>query len=56
MSVLSFIETGLTLAGIGAVIGLWLYAARWAPPREVAQLLGDSLFPFGGRARPGRQR
>lgn len=55
MSVLYFIEIGLTLLAIGGVVGLWLYAARRAAPREVMQVIGDALLPFGGvRSRPDR--
>lgn len=49
MSVWFFIETGLTLLAIGGVIGLWLYAARQAAPREVRQAMADALLPFGRR-------
>jgi hypothetical protein len=54
MSILSFIETGLTLLGIGGVIGLWIYAARRAAPREVMLLIGAALIPSGRRTRPDR--
>jgi hypothetical protein len=54
MSLANLIEIGLTVLCLGAVIGFWFYAARYAAPREVLLLLGDSLVPSGRRDRRER--
>lgn len=49
MSIANIIEIGLNILCLCAVVGLWIYAARYAAPREVLRLLGDSLMPSGRR-------
>jgi hypothetical protein len=52
MSLSSLLEIGLTLAGLGTAIGFWLYAARYAEPRDVTLVLGAAL----GALRRNRDR
>jgi hypothetical protein len=49
---LFIIEAVLVVLGLGALIGL----CRRVGLREVMHLLGGSLLPFSGRARPERRR
>lgn len=43
MSIGNILEVGFTLLGIGAVLGLWIYAARHSEPRDVMLVLATAL-------------
>jgi len=55
MSISTFIEVGLTLFSMGAVIGFWIHASRHSEPRDVMLLIGSTLAPSSRCTRRERE-